>query len=132
MADQSHSLFRLGHAPPRTIERSVEPGRARQLPLSVGPPIDQIKFSPDGKYILAQAPNKVYVLSRDPFRYLFEVDDLQTAANWHDAQFTPDSQSLVFVTANLRVERWDIASQKQMDVREVVIQRGWCTRLAIG
>lgn len=96
-------------------------------PLSVGPPITHIRFSPDGRYILAQSPDRIYVLSRDPFRYLFEIDDLQNTANWQDAQFTPDSQSLVFLTANLRVESWDIASQRQTQVREVVVSKG-CTQ----
>lgn len=82
--------------------------------------ITNIKFSPDGKYVLAQDDSSIFVLSRDPLRLLFRVD----AADSHAAQFTPDSQSIVFDTHGMRVEEWSVADQERVSVHELAIPGG--------
>ena len=77
--------------------------------------IQHLRFSPDGKYLVAQDNSSIYVLSRDPFKTLFRID----AENAHGAQFTPDSKSVVFYTFSNRIEKWDIAEQQQSQVDEV-------------
>lgn len=88
--------------------------------------IRRLRFSPDGKYVLAQDDSGITVLTREPFAPLFRAEAEEARA----AHFTPDSQGFVFYTDNLRVERWDIAAQKQSDVKEVIVRRG-CLQTAI-
>ncbi|HKV04240.1 MAG TPA: M48 family metalloprotease [Candidatus Acidoferrales bacterium] len=92
---------------------------------SLDPPlrsdISNVKFSPDGKYLLAQDDSSVFVLSRDPLHLLFRVD----AQDSHPAQFTPDSQSVVFDTRGTRVEAWRIADGERTSVHELAL-RGGC------
>lgn len=82
--------------------------------------ITNMKFSPDGKYVLAQDDSSVFILSRDPLRLLFRVD----ATDSHAAQFTPDSQNIVFDTHGMRVEEWSIADQERIGVHELAIPGG--------
>lgn len=88
--------------------------------------IRRLRFSPDGQYVLAQDDSGVTVLTREPFAPLFRAE----AEDARAAHFTPDSQGFVFYTDNLRVERWDIAAQKQADVKEVIVRRG-CLQTSI-
>lgn len=88
--------------------------------------IRRLRFSPDGKYVLAQDDSGMTVLTREPFAPLFRAEAEEARA----AHFTPDSQGFVFYTDNLRVERWDIAAQKQADVKEVIVRKG-CLQTAI-
>jgi WD40 repeat protein len=89
-------------------------------PLEVSPDINHLKFSPDGRYILAQSFDKIIIVNRDPFRYVFQID----SRGAEPAQFTPDSRSIVFSTSNLRVEVWDVSSQKRVGAYEPVFLRG--------
>jgi len=81
--------------------------------------IHTLKFSPDGKYVLAQDSGNIYVLSHDPFKTLFQIN----AADAYPAQFTPDSSEIVFYDNSLRVERWNLKSQQQVSVTEVYVHR---------
>jgi WD40 repeat protein len=92
-------------------------------------PLSHVKFSPDGRYILGQDVDKIYVLSREPLASLFSIDALDA----QPAQFTPDSQSLVWHSSRLHVEKWDIRTQKRVSVYEPVVTKGcWDTALAAG
>jgi WD40 repeat protein/predicted SprT family Zn-dependent metalloprotease len=82
--------------------------------------ITHLRFSPDGKYVLAQDDSGINILTRDPFKTLFRIE----AANAYPANFTPDSQEIVFYTDNLRVERWSVTEEKVADVKEVVVLGG--------
>jgi hypothetical protein len=88
--------------------------------------IDRLRFSPDGRYILAQDDSGITVLTREPFEPLFRAE----APEARRAFFSPDSKSLVFYTDNLRVERWDLAEHKLADVKEVVVLKG-CYQAAL-
>src|SRR5688572_30262447 len=105
------------------------PGRNESLrhviaKLELTPPlrsdITHIKFSPDGKHVLVQDESSINVLTRQPFVPVFHID----APNANHAHFTPDSQSIVFHTTNLRVEKWSVTEKKLADVREIVVNKG--------
>lgn len=98
---------------------------------ALDPPLEDniahIQISPDGKFILAQNSSSIYVLSRQPLTTLFRID----APDMLRAQFTPDSESVVFHNASLRVERWKIADEQRTGAFELINQTGcWQTSLA--
>ncbi len=78
--------------------------------------LEQLRFSRDGKYILAQDETSVFVLSREPFQPLFRLD----AEDALPAEFTPDSQHIVFHTRGLHTEEWSIADRKLISSHELV------------
>ena len=88
--------------------------------------INHLKFSRDGKYVLAQDDTSIYVLSRTPFTSLFRID----APDAYPAQFTPDGKSVVFPRPDLRVERWDIEEENRTNVKEMVVPKG-CLQTAL-
>lgn len=92
----------------------------QQLAQPLRPDINNLRFSPDGKFVLAQDDGGIHVLTRDPFRVLFFIE----APNADKASFSPDSKSVVFKTPSLRVEVWDIASQKRTSVHEMLLRVG--------
>ncbi len=84
--------------------------------------ITYIRFSPDGKFIVAQDDSGINVLSQEPFSLLFRIDAPEAAP----AMISPDSQSVVVYNSNLHVERWNISSAAKEDVREVVTTTRTC------
>jgi hypothetical protein len=96
----------------------------RQVSERLRPEIGYVRISPDGKYVLAQDDSNIYVLTRSPLKNLFRID----APDAHTAHFTPDSTGIVFQVVELggspRVEHWDIASQKRLEVHEIYVRRG--------
>jgi hypothetical protein len=98
---------------------------------SLDPPLVEdfhtLRFSPDGKYILAQDSNSLFIITHQPFEFAFRID----APAARPAQFTPDSTAVVFYDRELRVERWDLTSRQRAQSDEVVIQKSCLqTRLA--
>lgn len=89
-----------------------------KLAQPLRPTILNLRFSPDGKYVLVQDEGGIHVLTRDPFATLFFIP----ASDAYKAFFTPDSKSIVFYTPALRIERWDVVSQKRVMVREMVLK----------
>ncbi len=80
--------------------------------------VTHLRFSPDGKYVIAQDDSGINILTREPFKTLFRI----AAPEANNAQFTPDSQQLIFYNSDLRVETWSIAEQKMKDVHELFIR----------
>src|SRR5258708_2581202 len=88
----------------------------------------QLRFSPDGRYILAQHSNGVALLTADPFHIVFQ----RSAENVSNAGFTPDSQQIWLVSAPSHVvtpeiafagsshyvERWSIAGGARIEMKE--------------
>jgi len=70
--------------------------------------IRRIRFSADGKYILAQDDNGINVLTRSPFAISFRIE----APNVSRASFTPDSRNVVFYDSAFLVQQWGVAEQK--------------------
>jgi hypothetical protein len=85
----------------------------------------QLRFSPDGRYILAQDFSEIAVLTARPLAVLFRIPAGEGSA----AQFTPDSLQVVFVDSGTRadteavlrarawprVERWRVADQTHVE-----------------
>ena len=82
--------------------------------------IKNLKFSPNGEYSLAQDDASIFVFANHPFAFLFRI----SAAESHDAQFSPDSQEIFFVTHGLRVEEWSIDDQDRSNVHEMILPEG--------
>jgi WD40 repeat protein len=80
----------------------------------------QVRFSPDGNYILAQNQSAIHVLSRSPLKQLFTIE----AQDAELAHFTPDSKHVVFHFLTMRVEKWSIAEQKRKSFHELVDYEG--------
>lgn len=91
---------------------------ALQQPMN--PALENVTLSPDGRYVLAQDPNQIHVLSTAPLQLRFSVDALGAEM----AQFTPDSQSFVFHYNDLHVERWQIATGQPEDIQDFVDYAG--------
>ena len=96
----------------------------RVLTERLRPEIQHIRISPDGKYVLAQDDSNAFVLNRQPLKPIFRFD----AFDAESGLFTPDSQGIVLlfdaVKGSPRVERWDIATQKRVEVHEVYVREG--------
>ena len=92
------------------------PGLAKRTPLGVfRDQAQHVRFSLDGRYVLAQDDTGITVLDREPMvvRFRIPVNAAQPAA------FTPDSQSVIFHTPDLRVERWSVQTGAAVAVRDV-------------
>lgn len=89
----------------------------RQLSPPLESEITNVRFSPDGKYVLAQDDFSVYVLSRNPLKPMFRIP----VDNAEPATFTPDSQSVLIWTSELHVEKWSVASGQRSDWNDVVV-----------
>ncbi len=97
------------------------PGRA-DTPYAPQGTLRDLRFSPDGRHVLAQNGSEITILTVEPFAVLFRIPAERTEV----ARFTPDSQQVVFVSGGTRldpqqislskaaahVERWSIAEQK--------------------
>jgi len=88
--------------------------------------IEHFRFSPDGKYLLAQDEGGIYVLDRELLKFVFRID----AEDAQPAQFSPDSRQVVFFSSGLRVETWDVERQEQTSVADVPALRG-CRQTAL-
>ncbi|HEV2196530.1 MAG TPA: M48 family metalloprotease [Candidatus Acidoferrum sp.] len=88
--------------------------------------IENFRFSPDGKCLLAQDEGGIYVLTRDPLKFVFRIDAVDAEA----AQFSPDSRQIVFFSSGLRVETWNIDHQEQTSVTDVPALHG-CRQTAL-
>jgi len=66
------------------------------------------------------------VLTRDPLKFVFRIDTVDA----QPAQFSPDSQQVVFFSSGLRVETWSIDRQEQTSVADVPAMRG-CRQTAL-
>jgi len=75
----------------------------------------QFKYSRDGTHLLAQDDGGIYVMTRDPLKFLFRID----APEAEEAQFTPDGKNVAFFDTALRVETWNIEKQEQTAISDV-------------
>lgn len=78
------------------------------LPSPLSPALENVRLSPDGKYVLAQDESQIHVFSTDPLKLLFSID----ARDAEMAHFTPDSSSVVFYYDSLRVENWSVITHQ--------------------
>lgn len=87
----------------------------KSLESPLQPSSSHLRFSPDGRFLLAQDEDGISVLTRDPPAPIFRIDAPDAAR----ARFSPDSESVVFFTADLRVERWSVPRRQLDAVREI-------------
>ena len=96
------------------------------LQQPINPALENVVISPDGKYVLAQDAYQIHVLTASPPQLRFSIDALGAEM----AQFTPDSQGLVFNYNDLHVERWQLASGQPSDISDFVDYAG-CIQTSI-
>lgn len=92
----------------------------KQLTPPLKSDLQYLHFSPDGKYLIAQDDASIYVLAHDGLKFLFRID----AQDAQEAEFTPDSKSIVFAGAGLRIEQWDVMTHQRTAVHEMAPARG--------
>jgi hypothetical protein len=101
----------IGNSPPLAGERSSQSteqssalSSAILTKAQLTPPLRtslvELRFSPDGKYIVAQDESTIYVLTREPLSVRFQIDVQGIPA----ARFSPDSQRLIVATGAMGVE----------------------------
>src|SRR5579859_4019516 len=91
-------------------------GLAADVPAETHP-LGYLRFSPDGRFVLAQDIARITVLTARPLAVLFQIAGERT----NFAQFTPDSQEVVFIAfgtslktglalgaSSTRIERWSV------------------------
>ena len=92
--------------------------------VTLDPPLKpspwHLRFSPDGRYIMAQDEGGIDVADRASLKMLFRID----APNADMARFSPNSKELAFTDGKLRAERWDLATQKRISVHELIVPEG--------
>jgi hypothetical protein len=93
---------------------------AFKLDPPIHPSLDQVRFSPDGKYLLAQTETSIHVLSRSPLKLLFSIDARAAAP----AHFTADSAHIVFHYSTMRVEQWNVIAGKRESYHELIDYEG--------
>ena len=98
----------------------------RKLDPPLRSDLSHLKFSPDGRWVLAQDDASVHVFSREPLAFKWRAD----ASDALPAQFSPDSTALVFYDDDYRVERWDLSSGQREWVRELLVAKG-CVEAAL-
>lgn len=110
----------IGYADLGRPEKLVGLMDKRTLTPPLRADLTNVKFSPDGRFLLAQDDASIFVLSHNPLRLLFRLD----ARNSYPANFTPDSKSVVFSTHALRMERWSVPEGNQIEVHELALPGG--------
>ena len=81
--------------------------------------LNHFRFSPDGKYAIAQDDSSIFVLRREPFESAFRID----AQEAEPAQFSADSKFITFFNEGLRVEKWNVEDEERESVHELTIPR---------
>jgi hypothetical protein len=77
--------------------------------------VSRLRFSPDGRYVLAQDAGGVTVLDADPLAVRFHIE----APGARPAQFSQDSAAVLVHDASLRIERWSVADRALADVHDL-------------
>ncbi len=102
-------------ADPTTIALA-DAGNATQLDPPLRSDFTLLRFSPDGKYALAQDRSSIFVLGRSPSRLLFRIDAEEADPAW----FSPDSMRISFSTPSMRVEEWDLSTHQLVAAHDVL------------
>ncbi len=85
-----------------------------------------LRFSPDGRYVLAQDDAEITVLTAHPLAILFRIP----AHDARDVQFTPDSRQIVFISSVSHVQRWSIAGRARPAMQDVPVTACGTERLS--
>ena len=85
-----------------------------RLNPKIRPDITNIKFSQDGRFLLAQDESGINVLRREPFEYLFRIPALGALP----AIFHKDSNRVIFMSGASRIETWNIETRSREQMWE--------------
>ena len=85
-----------------------------------------LRFSPDGRYLLARDSSGVFVFSADPLKFLVYIE----ADKHYQASFTPDSEAIRIVGQDLRVATRNIENLQQLDVKTLPVKED-CLSVAV-
>jgi len=107
-------------------ERTESASKSVTLEPALRMDLDSIRFSPDGKYVLAQDESSIFVLDATSNKLLFRFD----ADDAWPAQWSPDSKRVVFHTPKLHIEEWDVEQQKLRVAHELVTKND-CVQTAL-
>lgn len=79
--------------------------------------IHHVRYSPDGKHVIAQDAGTIHVLTRDPLATVLRIPAPGAAA----ASFSSDSQFISFSDGNEepRIEIWSVSGKKRLSVHEL-------------
>jgi hypothetical protein len=105
---------------PKAVAEGITGDRPLQLDPPLRPSLWRIRFSPDGRYVLAQDEGSITVVDKAAAKVLFRID----APDAEAARFTPDSLGIVFHDSHLRIEKWSVAAGKRTSVKELVVFDG--------
>ncbi len=78
-----------------------------RLSPKLRPEVTNIKFSPDGRLLLAQDESGVHVLQREPLQYLFRIPALEARV----AVFDKDSKRVLFDASGRHLEFWNLETR---------------------
>lgn len=99
----------------------------RQPLVPLRPDLTNLRFSPNGQFILAQDNSAITVLRRDPLSVVFRFD----VEDAFPASFTSDSKYLVVYNSNLRVQKWNVEEHTLVSTSEIAIRDGyWQTKIS--
>jgi len=92
-----------------------------QLEDPIRPEVTYVRFSPDGKYLMARDGFGAHVMQVQPFQWLFRIEapGASTAFQWSN-----DSHSVLVNDGSLRLESWDVATGTRTEVRELNVPEG--------
>lgn len=102
---------RVENVPGLIWKRSIDPKIRSDVSL--------LKFSTDGKMLLAVDDSSVTVVDPDSAKTILQIPTSNTA----NAFFTANNSQIVLITDNLRFERWDIAAGDATEIRELSLRR---------
>lgn len=87
--------------------------------LAAAPDVRQVRFSPDGQYVLAQDDTRITVLSTNPLKVVVRIP----APDAHLANFTPDSKQIAFLVrpddGPAHLDRWSVADRARIRSTEL-------------
>jgi len=105
----------------RAVSREpVVPGLIwkRDLGPKLRSDVKRLEFSSDGKYLYVVDETSISVIQRNGAKVLFQVP----VENIRKAHFAANNSELVFMTEDLRFERWNLERKEPVAIREVVVR----------
>jgi len=86
-----------------------------------------LRFSPDGRYLISQDEGGVNVADRSTSMMLYRIE----APEADTVRFADENKELVLLYPSLRAERWSMATGKRIGVTEIVVPEG-CAQHELG
>lgn len=106
-------------APEDLVRTSSNRQPIRILTPALRPDLKNIKFSFDGKLILAQDPSGITILQHEPLQVLFRIPALGASP----ALFLRDSESVSFISGGGRIETWSASTRARTNRVDLPLDR---------